>query len=71
MQIDFDNKNSLQEIISILLDGYVPTQLDYFDTGILADADSIQEMLDDLSYNLTKNVELVKDKEVEQDMEKD
>lgn len=38
MQIDFDNKNSLQEIISILLDGYVPTQLDYFDTGILAEA---------------------------------
>ena len=49
----------------------------YFDKGVpsatelVADADSIQEMLEDLSYNLTKNVELVKDKEVEQDMEKD
>ena len=37
-------------------------------TELVADADSIQEMLDNLSYNLTKNVELVKDKEVEQDI---
>lgn len=64
----FDKDEHVTELFVAKQNGFqgVPSA-----TELVADADSIQEMLEDLSYNLTKNVELVKDKEVEQDMEKD